>query len=263
MISKNRLKYLKSLKVKKHRIKSNQILIEGLRLIDESIQSGASIELIYYTREFSANPNNKMFINLVNNKNIFVEEINNEGINELTDSISNQGIIALVNMDVAGTFNKLIYDDKIKLINEDYQLILESIADPGNLGNILRTADWFGMRSIYLSDDCTDPYNAKVIRSAMGAHFYLNIIQINIINHIQYLKENDFIIFGADIDGDSIYNVDIPKKCAIILGNEAHGISDNLRKLIDYNITIPKKGNIESLNVSMAAGIIMSHINKI
>ena len=124
----------------------------------------------------------------------------------------------------------------------------------------MRTADWFGLSAVYLSENCIDPYNPKVIRSAMGAHFYINTIQISIIRHIKLLKKNNFKIIGADISGDSIYDSVIPDKWAIILGSEAHGISEEVKNIIDYKITIPKKGSVESLNVAMAGGILLSHI---
>ena len=113
-----------------------------------------------------------------------------------------------------------------------------------------------------MSENSIDPYNEKVVRSAMGAHFYINIVSIDIVKHIKMLKESKHPIIGADIVGESLYEWEPSERWAIILGNEAHGISDKIRKLIDYNITIPKLGNIESLNVSMAAGILLSHIKK-
>ena len=119
------------------------------------------------------------------------------------------------------------------------------------------------IQELNLSDNSVDPFNSKVVRSAMGAHFYVNIFMLNIVEHIIELKKNDFTIVVADMLGDSIYNWDVPDKWAIILGNEAHGVSDKLRKLVDYNIAIPKKGNIESLNVSTAAGIILSKVRKL
>ena len=164
----------------------------------------------------------------------------------VSDSINNQGIIAVIN---------------IPKNNEDYlsnhQLILDSISDPGNLGNLIRTADWFGLKNIYLSENSIDPYNPKVIRSSMGAHFYINIIQINIIKHIEILKKNNFVIIGADIMGENLYDWNIPKKWAIVLGNEAHGISKSLRSLITTTVTIPGVKGMESLNVSVAGGILL------
>tara|TARA_Y100000817_G_scaffold209165_1_gene164096 strand:- start:186 stop:950 length:765 start_codon:yes stop_codon:yes gene_type:complete len=254
MISKNRFKYLKSLKIKKYRNQAKQILIEGSRLIDESMRAGANIELICYTKQFVSNSNHKKLLRFIDNKNILIEEISDVDMKALSDSMHNQGILGLADMPIA--------DDTSQLICAN-QLILDSISDPGNLGNIMRTTDWFGIKSLYFSSDCIDPYNAKVIRSAMGAHFYLDIFHIDIIAHIKHLKENDFTIIAADLDGESVYNWAPPEKWAIILGNEAHGISDKIRKLVDCTITIPKQGSIESLNVSMATGIVLSHIKKI
>ena len=253
MISKNRLKYLKSLKIKKYRNKAKQFLIEGVRLIRESLQAGADIECLYCTDEFINAYGDRAFIEMIECSHISMNQINNKEMDQLADSINHQGIVGLANMKICGNQVPLEYNS---------YLILDSISDPGNLGNILRTADWFGLTSIYLSSDCADPYSPKVVRSAMGAHFYINIFQLDIIQHIQYLKEHDFTIVAADLDGISIYDYDIPQKSVIILGNEAHGISDEICKLIDCKITIPKRGNIESLNVSMATGIILSHINK-
>ena len=253
MISKNRFKYLQSLKIKKYRNKASQILIEGLRLVGECVDAGASIECIYCTQSFYDKTSNYNFINLLDNKKILVEKINDNDMNNLSESINHQGVVGVVNINTA---SKISMEDK-------HQLILDSISDPGNLGNIIRTADWFGLKNIYLSDNSVDPFNSKVVRSAMGAHFYVNIFMLNIVEHIIELKKNNFTIVVADMLGDSIYNWDVPDKWAIILGNEAHGVSDKLRKLVDYNIAIPKKGNIESLNVSTAAGIILSKVRKL
>ena len=254
MISKNKFKYLKSLKIKKYRTQAKQILIEGRRLIAEAIKSGARIDLICCTEQFISNLDNKQFLLMVENKNIPIEEISNLNMDELSESVTNQGLIGLANINISNDENRFTYPN---------QLILDSISNPGNLGNIIRTLDWFGIDKLYLSHNCTDIYNSKVIRSAMGAHFYIDIVQIDILEHIAYLKQNNFSIIAADIEGESIYDWNFPEKWAIILGNEAHGISDKVRKLIDYKITVPKVGNVESLNVSMAAGIIVSHIKKI
>ena len=250
MISKNKFKYLRSLKIKKYRNQANQILIEGVRLIDESIKANARIQSIYYLDSFLNNINNKSFISILQKSNIPMDEIDIDSMGQLSDSINNQGVIGLVDINLIRTCD---YKDSS-------QLILDSISDPGNLGNIIRTSDWFGFKNIYLSNNSIDPYNPKVVRSAMGAHFYLNIIEIDIIEHITNLKNNNFKIIAADLDGQNIHNWTPPNKWAIILGNEAHGISDEIYKLIDYKVTIPKHGNMESLNVSMAAGILLSCI---
>ena len=248
MISKNRLKYLRSLKIKKYRIKEQLLLVEGFRLISEALNAKANIQTIYYSKKISNNTEFQRLFDKCNSKKIEIVEIQQKNIDELSDSVNNQGIIAVINTPAS-----------IDNFTSSNQLILDSISDPGNMGNILRTADWFGLKNIYLSENSIDPYNRKTVRASMGAHFYINIVFINIDQHIKMLKENNFTVIGADVIGDNLYDWEAPSKWAIILGNEAHGISSKAKELVDYNITIPKKGNIESLNVAMAAGILLSH----
>tara|TARA_B100001250_G_C19676208_1_gene733761 strand:- start:202 stop:969 length:768 start_codon:yes stop_codon:yes gene_type:complete len=248
MLSKNQFKFLNSLKYKKTRIQENKILIEGVRIIREAQSSNTLIDSIYYTDKFASN--HVELLDILNNQNISMTLSGQQDIKKLSESKNNPGIIAVVNIKIPS---------KEEYVNNN-QLIIDSVSDPGNLGNIMRSADWFGLKNIYLSENSVDPYNSKVVRSAMGAHFYLNIFKISIIDHIKNLKEQEFKIIGANIEGESLYNWNIPNKWALVLGNEAHGISDEVNKLVDYDISIPQKGNVESLNVSMAGGIILSHI---
>jgi len=250
MISKNRLKYLRSLKIKKYRIQEKLLLVEGFRLISEALNANASIQSIYYTDKILTNQNIELLFKQCENKDVEIIQINQKHIDILSDAINNQGIIAVVHQPIS--------NDDCNL--DANQLLLDSISDPGNMGNILRTADWFGLKNIYLSNESIDPYNSKTLRSSMGAHFYINIKIINIIDHINMLKDDGFTIVGAHISGENVYNWKAPKKWALILGNEAHGISKEVQQLIDCKVTIPKIGNIESLNVAMAGGILLSHI---
>ena len=188
MLSKNKLKYLSSLKVKKYRDKEQMFLIEGFRLIQETISAMDSkfpviIQSIYYSNIFLKSKEAKEFFHKCKNRKIKLIKADVKDIDKLSESMNNQGIIALVNMPV------WVNPDFFK---NQYQIILDGIADPGNLGNILRTAAWFGLSEIYLSENSIDPYNGKVVRSAMGAHFYINIIPIKIVDHIEMLKENNY-----------------------------------------------------------------------
>ena len=250
MISKNKLKYLCSLKKKKYRLQEKVLLVEGFRLINEAINAKASIESIYYSDKILNNTSINILFDKCKNKKIELIQILQKDIDVLSDSVSNQGILAVINTPI---------NDKDTLLNHN-QLILDTISDPGNMGNILRTADWFGLKSVYLSKKSIEPYNAKTLRSSMGAHFYIDINIIDIVEHIKMLKNNGFTIIGADIKGENLYRWKSPDKWGLVVGNEAHGISQEIRKLIDCNITIPKNGNIESLNVAMATGILLSHI---
>ena len=177
MLSKNTLNQLKLLRKKEYRIRENKILIEGARLIGEAINAKASIDILYYSNHFLHNKNNQSLFDLAKNKKISTAEVSQKNIDKLSDSINNPGIIGLVKL------KKIKEQDNL----DNQQLILDSISDPGNLGNLMRTADWFGLKNIYLSENSVDPYNSKVIRSAMGAHFYINIA---------FLTDHLFIILG-------------------------------------------------------------------
>ncbi len=145
---------------------------------------------------------------------------------------------------------------------------LDSISDPGNLGAIIRTCDWFGVNSILISKESVDLYNPKVVQSTMGSLFHLPISNnIDLLESIHEAKNNGFKIIGTDVYGKNILsnknvksNLVSGKKIMLIIGNEAHGISENIKKEIESFITIPKYGNAESLNAAVALGIILSGI---
>lgn len=140
------------------------------------------------------------------------------------------------------------------------QLVLDGIQDPGNLGTIIRLADWFGIEQIICSEDTVDFYNPKVIQASMGSFLRVNINYQNIEN---YLQNSTASIIGTDMDGEDFYHFDFPEKFNLILGNEGNGIRPNIEQLLTHKITIPRFGkskSTESLNVSMAAGIILGQI---
>ena len=132
--------------------------------------------------------------------------------------------------------------------------------DPGNLGTIIRLADWFGIEQIVCSEDCVDFYNPKVIQATMGSFTRVNVIYKDI---AALLQNPDRPVFGTDMVGQSLYKTDFPERFYLILGNEGNGIRPEIKKLVSQNITIPRFGKLqhtESLNVSMAAGIILGQI---
>ena len=140
------------------------------------------------------------------------------------------------------------------------QLVLDGIQDPGNLGTIIRLADWFGIPQIICSEDTVDLYNPKVIQASMGSFLRVNLVYQNLEN---FLHESDAAIIGTDMDGVSFYDYPFPTQFNLVLGNEGNGIRTEIEKLLTDKITIPRFGKsqaTESLNVSMAAGIILGQI---
>lgn len=139
----------------------------------------------------------------------------------------------------------------------DTQLVLDGIQDPGNLGTIIRLADWFGIEQIICSEDTVDYYNPKVIQASMGSFTRVKMVYCNLIN---YISETKNINIGTDMEGENIYQFEKPKKLNLILGNEGKGMRDETEMLLHKKISIPRFGksqSTESLNVSMAAGIIL------
>ena len=149
----------------------------------------------------------------------------------------------------------------ISNIVDNHIVILDGVTDSGNLGTILRTSAWYGIKSIILTSNCIDPFNTKVLRSAVGAHFYFdNIVSLDNNKLIEYLNNHNYKVFCADLEGRDISKINLSNKWALVLGSEAHGISKEFQSF--DKVTIKKEGKIESLNVSVACGIILDQFFK-
>ena len=248
MISKNQIKYLSSLSVKKNSQKHQKVLLEGYRLIEESIKAGADIEHIYITE----NSKNKISTKVL--ESIDYDIISEIDLKKISDTKNSQGIIAIANV-------KKYYLNTLDQLNKKSVVILDGIHDPGNLGTIFRTCVWFGIKSIILTSSSIDPFNLKCMRSGVGAHFYLdNIISENENEIVHYLNNKNYNMIAADLKGDKIDTIDTTNKWALVLGSEAHGLSSLFEKF--QKVTIARKGNLESLNVSIACGIIVNQLTK-
>lgn len=146
---------------------------------------------------------------------------------------------------------------------EDPLLVyLENISDPGNLGTILRTCDWFGIQNIFLSKDTSEIFNPKVIRSSMGSVFHIKICEDVALEEIAVLKKSGYEFLCGDLDGENIYDLKKDKQTLLFLANESNGPSNQLISIIDKKITIPGKGKAESLNVASASAIIIAELTK-
>lgn len=144
--------------------------------------------------------------------------------------------------------------------DKDFQLVLDGIQDPGNLGTIIRLADWFGIEQIICSEDTVDFYNPKVIQATMGSFTRVNIVYCNL---VEYLSKTQNINVGTDMEGENIYQFEKPRKINLVLGNEGNGMRKETEDLLQKKISIPRFGasqSTESLNVSMAAGIILGQM---
>ena len=238
MISRNQVKLIRSLQQKKFREEHGLFIVEGLRSIQEALRANASIESIFWTEAFSEKNSNHMnTISAVQNESILMAEMK-----QLSPSTTPPGVLAVCKIP--------IFDSPD--MNRNF-IYLDHILDPGNMGTILRTALWFGIHNIVLSEACIDPFNPKVVRGAMGAHFHISWI-----GTMPLCAFTDYTVLGADYRGNSILAVKkIPDKWVLVMGSEAHGISSDVHDELDQLIAIPKVGTGESLNVGVSMGILL------
>ncbi len=238
MIRRNQVKLIRSLQQKKFREEHGLFIVEGLRSIQEALRANASIESIFWTEAFSEKNSNHMnTISAVQNESILMAEMK-----QLSPSTTPPGVLAVCKIP--------IFDSPD--MNRNF-IYLDHISDPGNMGTILRTALWFGIHNIVLSEACIDPFNPKVVRGAMGAHFHISWI-----GTMPLCAFTDYTVLGADYRGNSILAVKkIPDKWVLVMGSEAHGISSDVHDELDQLIAIPKVGTGESLNVGVSMGILL------
>ncbi|MBH09826.1 MAG: hypothetical protein CMG74_05605 [Candidatus Marinimicrobia bacterium] len=248
MITNNMVKYFQSLKHQKYRLKYKQFLIEGKRIITEAVKNDFMFHIVLYTEKFKIK--NPGFIENLISKGHYIECLSKKKINKIALTKTPSGIIAICNLPEQSQFN---------FISNNW-LYLDQISNPGNLGTLFRTAAWFRIKNIALSPKSLDPYNPKVIRAGMGAHFYLSIHQgIN----INIFKEHNYYTIGADHRGESLNrDFEIPNRWVLVLGGESHGLSKTVDNKLDIMLSIPKNGFGDSLNVSIAGSILLYELYK-
>ncbi|TAH25582.1 MAG: RNA methyltransferase [Cytophagales bacterium] len=248
MISKNNLKYIKSLQLKKFRKEENKFLVEGAKSVLELLNSNFNIHQLLVSETYYHN-NEKIIHSKCKEFSICTEsEIEYAG-----SYSSNQSALAVVDMP----------QPSILLPNQgvsEYILMLDNISDPGNLGTIIRIADWYGISKIIASENTAELYNPKVIAASMGSFIRVNLFYTSL---EEYLKNYKTFVYGASLDGKNIYDTKFnPSSGMLLLGSEAHGINNSLYPFIDELVFIPRFGGAESLNVSVATGIFCDHIKR-
>ena len=239
-ISKNQFKLITSLSQKKYRQKHNLFVAEGVKVVQELINSSFKIETLFCLEDFSADITEAKIVRVTEND---LKKISN---------------LKTPNK-VLGLFQ--IPEEKI-VENKDLIIALDAINDPGNLGTIIRLCDWFGVSKLICSKDTVDCYNQKVVQASMGS---LTRISINYVDLVEYLSETNLPTFIADMDGENVYKTNLPKEGILVMGNEANGVSATIKKLVTNKISIPRFGKTqetESLNVATATAILLSEFKR-
>ena len=245
MLSKSQISLLKSLQTKNERVRHGLFLVEGYKSVIEFINSRYPIEAVYYTAPYSSN-----VLNLSRKINKF--EISQSDLEKISSLKTPQQIAALVKIPLLPALNNA-------LLKQKFSLVLDGIQDPGNMGTIIRTADWFGIKNIICSTNTVDVYNPKVVQSSMGSLSRTHVFYADI---YAVLQEAGLPVFGALLNGESIYRTDFGREGLIVMGNEGNGISPEIQKLVSRAVTIPRIGEAESLNVAIAAALFCSELSR-
>ncbi len=249
MISKNKIKYINSLKLKKNRQKEKTFVCEGFKIFDLLVNSNFKIKEVFATADFIEQKTDKY-------ANIKFQKINVKELSKISSLKTPQKILATV---------QIPEEKKIIDIEKKLTLVLDKIQDPGNLGTIIRIADWFGIENIICSANSVDVYNSKVIQATMGSIFRVNIHYKNITDFLLNIKNKNIPVYGTFINGQNIYSTNLSSAGIIIMGNESNGITPEIEKHITTKISIPSYNNTkiaESLNVAVATSVICAEFKR-
>ena len=239
-ISKNQLKLITSLSQKKYRQKHNLFIAEGVKVLNELLNSPLEIETLFCTDDFEANISEKKIVR--------ISETELKKVSTLKSPNKALGIFK-------------IPKEKV-LQNSGLTVALDAINDPGNLGTIIRLCDWFGVTQLVCSKDTVDCYNQKVVQASMGSLTRVSIYYTDLEN---YITKSNLDTFIADMDGENVYKTKLPKEGILIMGNEANGVSEEIKSLLQHKISIPRFGETqetESLNVATATAILLSEFKR-
>ena len=250
------IKHIKKLKDKKYRDLNNEYIIEGIKIIEEAINEKANIKQVVICDdcEKTSNIPKELMYEIAKQECVYVTS---KLFESLTDVTNPQGILAVVEKNTVKSQMAGNEEQEIDY-NQDIIVALDDIQDPGNLGTILRTVDSIGINQILVSKGTADSYNPKVVRSTMGAIFRVKIIECeDLENTLKEMKKHKFEIVVTSLQTkNSIYDIDYKRK-VIVIGNEANGVEEKIQKMADKKVKIPMLGKTESLNASVATGIIL------
>lgn len=239
-LSKNQLKLITSLSNKKYRQKHHLFIAEGVKVVQEFLNSSYQLDKLFCVDGFSMDVSSDK-----------IQTISEKELQKISNLKSANKVIGLFKI-----------PDEKALAGKGFIVALDAVNDPGNLGTIIRLCDWFGVDSLLCSKDTVDCYNTKVVQASMGSLTRTNIHYVDLPT---FLEDTSLPKFIADMDGSNVYKTTLPKEGILIMGNEANGVSDEIRALITDKISIPRFGETqetESLNVATATAILLSEFKR-
>jgi RNA methyltransferase, TrmH family len=246
MLSKNVSKYITALQIKKYRQEYGTFLVEGAKSVVELLDSDFVIETIVTTPIFYE-ANTKMFAN----QTFKVEYATADELSKVGSLQTNDSCLAIV---------KMKENSRLLAGSQEFVLVLDDIRDPGNLGTIIRIADWYGINKIICSETTTDWYNPKVISATKGSFTRVKGFYTDLKQYLDNLTDTD--VYGTFMTGQSVHGVAFGQSGYVVMGNESNGISADIEAFVNQKITIPRFGHAESLNVGIAAAVVLDNLRR-
>lgn len=240
MVTKSQIKLITSLQQKKFRIKHQLFFVEGTKVIQEFYQAGWKLHSLFTTSIISGLPESK------------TTEISSTDLKKISALKSPNTALAVFEISAPKNYT-----------NKGIQVALDDVRDPGNLGTIIRLCDWFGVQHLICSDNTVDCYNPKVLQASMGSLARVNVLYTKL--ETFFTNENSLPVYGAFMEGQSVYEEQLPDEAILLMGNEGKGISEQLERYLTKKVSIPQFGNsneTESLNVAMATSILLSEFHR-
>jgi TrmH family RNA methyltransferase len=237
MVTKSELKYIQSLSDKKVRLETGCFIAEGVKLVGEMIAAGYPLKAVYALDSWESP--------------------------DISLEVTRIEAFELEKMSMLQTPNQVLavammpHKKEVLNLEGPLTIVLDGIQDPGNMGTIIRTADWFGITQIVASEDTVDVYNPKVIGATMGSFMRVSVTYKNLAEWIPTVK---LPVYGALLEGENVFTIKTPQKGLLVIGSEGKGIRENILEFITHPVTIPKIGDAESLNAGIAAGIIVAQL---
>lgn len=259
-LTKAKLKDLKELSHKKYRDEQKKFLVEGVRFVHEAASSDFQVLEAFYTEDVEKDPMGKSALHALKKKTAELHKVTAHDIDAITDTVTAQGIVAVLRQ------KEFSADSMLKCPDGQCTLVaFDGISDPGNVGSMVRTCDWFGVNGILIGRNSVELYNPKVLRATMGGVFHLPIADgVDLLSAMSKAKTLGYKIYVTDSHGETHFDhVTYESKSLIIFGNEAWGVSDQVKELADVRLVIRRYGAGESLNVGVSCGVVLSTLHRL
>ncbi|MCQ2236046.1 MAG: RNA methyltransferase [Bacteroidales bacterium] len=261
MVSNNQKKLIRQLRMKKYRDSSALFIAEGAKIVADMLNKGIKAHTLFCTEQGICDLNN-----LGINTTTSITLAESSEMKELSEMVHATSVLAILHKPAA---NLIEADYLTKVLNgptDTLVLALDDIQDPGNMGTIIRIADWFGIHNILLSPTCADPYGPKAVQASMGAIARAEITQSNLVSFFQSLNR-DIPIYGTVLEGENIYKANLSQNGIILMGNEGHGLSQEILDTLTHRLLIPSYPPLaditsESLNVAAATAVVLSEFRR-